>query len=221
VSDPAVPARTVHLTEANAWLDAAGVIAGASFVTSLPDVSEVPAMSIAQWKQWFVASAKRVLAACPDDGVAIFYQTDIIDDGLWIDKGHLVSTAADEAGTQLLWHRIVCRKPPGTLLFGRPAYTHMLCFSKGIRPPPGRARADVLPGTGEMTWTRAMGVAACVEACRFIRDETRSRTIVDPFCGHGTALAVANALGFDAVGVELSAKRAKKARNLKVAVDPR
>jgi tRNA G10 N-methylase Trm11 len=40
--------------------------------------------------------------------------------------------------------------------------------------------------------------------------------VVDPFCGLGSALAVANALGMDAIGVELSRKRAEKARELKV-----
>lgn len=214
---PGTPTRTVHCLSADTWLDGlSGPLEGASFVTSLPDVSELSPMSLADWKRWFVRTARRVLDACPADGVAIFYQTDVIEAGTWIDKGHLVATAGDEAGATLLWHRIVCRKPPGTLAFGRPAYSHMLCFSRGLTPKPGRARSDVLPGTGEMTWSRAMGVAACVDACRFIRDQTSSRTIVDPFCGHGTALAVANALGFDAVGVELSRKRAQKARNLRL-----
>jgi hypothetical protein len=76
----------------------------------------------------------------------------------------------------------------------------------------------VLPDAGEVTWTRGMGVQACLLACRFILEHTPTRTVVDPFCGHGTALAVANALGLDAVGVELSRKRAKKARNLRLAV---
>jgi tRNA G10 N-methylase Trm11 len=37
---------------------------------------------------------------------------------------------------------------------------------------------------------------------------------VDPFCGRGTILAVANHCGLDAVGVEISRKRARKARRL-------
>ncbi|MEI8255492.1 MAG: SAM-dependent methyltransferase, partial [Deltaproteobacteria bacterium] len=40
------------------------------------------------------------------------------------------------------------------------------------------------------------------------------RTVLDPFCGIGSMLAVANAHGMDAVGVELSAKRAARARTL-------
>ena len=43
-----------------------------------------------------------------------------------------------------------------------------------------------------------------------------ARTICDPFCGHGTVLAVANALGLSAIGVDLSRKRVRKARALRV-----
>ena len=63
-----------------------------------------------------------------------------------------------------------------------------------------------------------MGVLACVDACRFVLNETTTRTIVDPFCGWGTVLAVANALGLDAVGVDLSARMCKRARRLTIAV---
>jgi hypothetical protein len=41
-----------------------------------------------------------------------------------------------------------------------------------------------------------------------------SRTVVDPFCGHGTVLAIANELGMDAIGVERGGKRARRAREL-------
>jgi tRNA G10 N-methylase Trm11 len=36
--------------------------------------------------------------------------------------------------------------------------------------------------------------------------------VVDPFCGQGSALAAANAHGLDAIGVELSRRRAAAAR---------
>ena len=38
----------------------------------------------------------------------------------------------------------------------------------------------------------------------------------DPFCGSGTVLAAANHLGLDALGVELSAKRARHAMVLQL-----
>ena len=59
-----------------------------------------------------------------------------------------------------------------------------------------------------------MGLTACKVACRFVKGETTSRVIVDPFCGRGTVLAVAESMGFDALGVDLSAKRCRAARTL-------
>ncbi len=61
-----------------------------------------------------------------------------------------------------------------------------------------------------------MGVNACLAACRFVLEQTPTRTVVDPFCGRGSVLAAANALGLDAIGVELSPKRARQARNLTI-----
>jgi tRNA G10 N-methylase Trm11 len=43
--------------------------------------------------------------------------------------------------------------------------------------------------------------------------------VFDPFCGVGTVLAVANALGVDALGVELSRKRCEQSRTLRVRAD--
>jgi hypothetical protein len=211
--------RTVECADALAWLASREMLAGCSVVTSLPDVSEFPGLELAGWKQWFIRAAVQVMAKVPADGVAIFYQTDVKKAGAWVDKGFLISKAAEEAGLETLWHKVVCRRAPGAVTFGRPAYSHMLCFSRGVRADPGRATADVLPEAGEVTWTRGMGVQACLAACRFILEHTATRTVVDPFCGHGTVLAVANALGLDAIGVELSRKRAKKARALRVTLD--
>ena len=208
--------RTVHCADALAWLGSSPALAGCSLVTSLPDFSEFPAFTLDQWKAWFVAAAGLVLARCPPEGVAIFYQTDRKQDGAWVDKGYLCQKAAEEQGSGLLWHKLVCRAPPGTASFGRPGYSHMLCFSRGVRDVVARSTPDVLPAAGEATWTRGMGVQACLAAVRFVRDQTETRTIVDPFCGHGTVLAAANALGLDAIGVELSRKRARKAERLRL-----
>jgi hypothetical protein len=90
----------------------------------------------------------------------------------------------------------------------------MLCISHEPRPPARRPGPDVLPDAGFMPWSRAMGVLACRTACAYLRDEIEARLIVDPFCGRGTVLAVANTMGLDALGVELSAKRCKQARAL-------
>lgn len=207
--------RHVFVQDARAWLRASPVLTGSSLVTSLPDISEFPTFSVADWKAWFLETAQEVFSKVPEEGVAIFFQSDVKKNGAWVDKGYLAQRAAELAGFETLWHKIVCRKPAGTVTFGRPAYSHLLCFSKGVRLDMSKASADVLPDAGATTWTRGMGTEACRIACKFILEQTRTRTVVNPFCGHGTVLAVANAMGLDAVGIELSPKRAKKAKALR------
>jgi hypothetical protein len=186
-------------------------------VTSLPDSSELPALGFEGWRDWFIEVAALCCEAVADDAVAIFFQTDVKRDGRWVDKAHLVLSGADRAGAHLVWHKVVCRAPAGVTTFGRPAYAHLLCLSRGLRLPPGRSSPDVLPRLGEMTWARAMGREPCEAVARFLLSDTGCRTVVDPFCGVGTMLAVANAHGLDAVGVELSPKRAERARQLTLA----
>jgi hypothetical protein len=220
--DPAaVPRRVVHHGDAIAWLRAHRPLPDASLVTSLPDVSEVPSLGLAGWRRWFEDAALLAMESVSDQGVAIFFQSDIKREGLWIDKGAMVARAAERAGVGLLFHKIVCRKPAGTVTFGRASYSHLLGFARVLRPPLGRATADVLPDAGFMPGNKAMGVNACLEACRFVLAETTTRTILDPFCGFGTVLAVANAMGLDAVGVDLSARMCRRARGLTLSLAPR
>lgn len=183
-----LPSRVVHISDAIAWLQQQPVLQGCSFVTSLPDISECRTSSsssneqlpLADYKAWLVSTAQLVLSRCPDDGVCIFFQTDIKVEGVWVDKAYFIqraaeelaaaesaaaeaaavqsaaaecaaaeSTAAQSAAAQsaaaeaaaaverqiapphaLLWHKIVCRTPAGEPTFSRPAYHHMLCFSR-------------------------------------------------------------------------------------------
>jgi hypothetical protein len=211
--------RTVHHGDGVTWLRQQQLAPTDAIVTSLPDGSELPQLRHDAWRQWFVQTATLVCASVHDAAVCIFYQTDIKRDGRWVDKAHLVHLAAEAAGAACMWHKIVCRVPPGTTTFGRPAYGHFMAFSRGLRLDRGRSTPDVLAELGAMTWSRAMPMTACVAACRFLLDATTCRVIVDPFCGHGTILAVANAHGLGAVGVEASAKRVRKARALTLSID--
>ncbi|MBI4862130.1 MAG: SAM-dependent methyltransferase [Candidatus Riflebacteria bacterium] len=112
---------------------------------------------------------------------------------------------------------ILARCPDhGVISFGRPAYSHMLCFSRAVRPVQGLATPDVLPGTGTMIWARGMGVNAAILACRWALEHAGCRTVIDPLCGHGTVLAAANAHGIAAIGVDLSARRCRQARALQL-----
>ena len=215
-SSPPSGTRTIIHADALEWLRANAPLAGASVITSLPDVSEVPTLGAEGWRRWFVDAAAAVMRAVGDDGVAIFYQSDVRREGLWIDKGAFVTRAAEDAGMRPLFHKIVCRKPPGTITLGRASYSHLLGFARSLRPVLRTTTADVLPDAGFMVGPKAMGVAACMDAVRFVIDQTRTRTIVDPFCGFGTVLAVANALGLDAIGVDLSVRMCRRAHALRI-----
>lgn len=210
-----MPRREVHCEDGVAWLARAPLPADHAVVTSLPDLSELPELGFDGWRRWFVEAVALAAAAVADEAVAIFYQTDVKRDGRWVDKSHLVQLGLERAGSALLWHKIVCRVPAGVATFGRPAYAHLLCASRGLRLDPGRSTPDVLPRLGEMTWPRAMGREACEAIARFVAAETACRVVVDPFCGVGTMLAAANAAGLDAIGVERSPKRAARARALR------
>jgi hypothetical protein len=155
-----------------------------------------------------------VCQAAAPSSVAIFFQTDVKREGTWVDKSFLVQLGARAAGVELLFHKIVCRAPAGVTIRDRPGYAHLLGFSRALRLDPQRSSADVLAGLGEMPWPRAMGVRACEAVASFLLEHTACRTVVDPFCGIGTMLAVANARGLDAVGIELSPRRAERARTL-------
>jgi hypothetical protein len=216
-----MPARRVVQAEALSFLAAHPAEAGTSVITSLPDLTELSPLDLNVWRTWFVEAVQRVVAWVPDDGVAIFFQSDVRFEGRLIDKGYLVAKGAEAEGAATLWHKIVCRRPPGTIAFGRPSYSHMICGQRGLakRPPTRHPGPDVIPDAGFMPWSRAMGVEACRVALRFLREETATRLVADPFCGRGTVLAVANAMGFDALGIDIGAKRCRAARALALSLE--
>jgi len=210
------PSRIVHCADALDFLTAGPLPPDHGVFTSLPDISEFRRLEFASWRDWFIAAAKLVMASTPPQQAAIFYQTDIKRDGRWIDKSHLLQLGAEACGAQLLWHKIVCRAPAGQATGGRPGYAHLLCFAHQVRDEGEQPTADVLPELGGMTWARAIGLAAATAGVQWLRDHAGARGIVDPFCGVGTVLAVANREGLPALGVERNPGRAAKARELVV-----
>jgi len=207
--------RVVHCADAIPWMKERGRIEGACAVTSLPDVSEV-GLALPVWRTWFLDAVRLVIESVPDESAAIFFQSDIKRDGVWIDKGALVTRAAEDAGASVLFHKVVCRRPPGMLTMGRPGFTHLIAVSRKMKCPDVLPIPDVIVDAGRLPWVRAMGVRAAAHAVRFARDQVGAKTVFDPFCGVGTVLAAANALGLDALGVEKARKRCEEARKLTV-----
>lgn len=204
--------RIVHCADALAWLRANAPVPRASIITSLPDVSELAGFTIAQWTPWFTDAAELCLRAIEPDAIAVFYQTDAKLDGQWIDKAALVRDGALRAGARCLFHRVVLRERIASR--SRAGYSHLIAFSQRASLDLSVEPMDVIDDAGPTTWTRGMGARACRVACEAVVQHSSARTILDPFCGHGTVLAIANSLGLDAIGVEIGRRRAKKARAL-------
>lgn len=209
------PRRDVVCADAILWMRARGRIAGACAVTSLPDVSEV-GLTLVEWRRWFLGAVPAVIDAVPEESAAIFFQSDIKRDGAWVDKGSLVVRAAEDAGARVLFHKIIARRTPGLLTLGRPGYTHLIAVSRALRCPEQLPIPDIIVDAGRQPWVRAMGIRAAAHAVRFARDQVGASVVFDPFCGVGTVLAVANALGVAALGVDKARKRCEQARTLTV-----
>lgn len=211
--------RIVYCEDAIVWLNSFRPNETTSFITSLPDYSEFPSLSLYDWQLWFIKTAGLIMQKTSPDGVSIFFQSDIKHDGEWIDKGFLIQKAAQELGHRLLWHKIFCRVPPGKITFGRPAYSHLLCFSKMLKVDVSKSTPDVFDDAGEKSWERGMLFEACLESVKYISRETSSTLIINPFCGHGSSLAMADYFGMKSIGIERSPRRAQRARLLQVNMD--
>jgi hypothetical protein len=227
-----VQRQVVH-GDALSWLDSVDVIPG-HVVTSLPDICELQHVdTVPQYRAWFEGTVALILSKLAPRAVLVLYQSDGRHGGLWLDKSHIAQRAAESCGARLLWHKIcvwhtdlgVYRALAARGHNGRPKYTHLLAFSKELRGSDEAVLASATPDVvarGSMPWARAMGADACVVACLLVRAlaerdpcsagaPSQQKLVLDPFCGQGTVLAVANELGLDSLGIELSAKRCRSA----------
>jgi hypothetical protein len=208
--------RKVYCEDALHWLESFLPETLTSCVSSLPDFSEFPQLSLLQWQDWFIKTSALIMNKTSPEGVAIFFQSDIKFEGEWVDKAFLVQKAAEQEGYKLLWHKIFCRVPPGVITFGRPAYSHLLCFSKSLTANPSTSTPDVFNQSGEKAWERGMFFEACFQSLKFISSGTKTQLVLNPFCGLGSVLAMADFFKLNSIGIEISPKRAEKARGLKV-----
>jgi len=206
------------------WLEAQSEIKG-SVVTSIPDYSEI-GMKPDEYKVWFLSTATSIFRKLNPSAFIIFYQSDakIIQNKQcveWLDKGFLCQLAAYQTGFRQLWHKIMLFKDVvGQPRLGRPGYSHMLCFGNvgfptDVKQTPSHVLIDVCE-RGFMSWPKAMGLNACKMACAFLKSQGTT-TVVDPFCGKGTAMAIANEMNMNAIGVDISPKRCRTAKTITLA----
>lgn len=181
-----------------------------AIVTSMPEMEEV-SMKIKEYESFFRAAAKACFKSMKDDGYCIFLQTDRKYHG-WVDKGYWITDEAYALGFRSIWKKIAITKDVGKADLFRPTYSTMLCFTK--KGTVGKLFPDVIHG-GEKTYTHAFGVDAVSLCIEYVKSQGIKK-VIDPFCGSGTTLAVANKMGLDAIGVDISKEACIAARKLKI-----
>lgn len=206
-----------------------GVIPPQAIVlTGIPDMCEVQNFAPTQeaWEAWFVKAVTAVLEALPPCGIAVLVQTDIRDAGrCQVSKlGLILRGAAEVPSARLLWHKVAHFGTVDESCLGAVKYSHMVCFQ---RSAPGPAEAEPSPACGipDVLWrglkprglknaVRCFGVNMTRAVLLWASRQLGVDTVVDPFCGAGTVLAVGNALGLHAIGVDISQRRVKQASQL-------
>ncbi|CAM9207848.1 unnamed protein product, partial [Ectocarpus fasciculatus] len=208
-----------------------GLPPGCAGFTSIPDVSELDtlfgsgsATDFPAYQEWFVDAAALFLSKLAKRSYCLFLQSDVrvLDRGNavgWVDKALLCGRAADRTGFRMAWHKLVLSSDISARSVGRPGYSHFMCFTNeeigsGYRST-DFSIPDVFP-RGHMIWNKGIGLDSCYAGVRFLRDVIGAGVLVDPFCGRGTTLAMANALGMAALGVEISRRRCSQAARLHV-----
>jgi hypothetical protein len=208
------------------WLNSQTVLDG-YVVTSLPDYSEMQHLTLEQWKEWFTNTVQLICEKMPSDSTCIFYQTDVkithqaqygekkrVVCEEYIDKSYLCQLGASRANVKLLWHKNFLLSYVGAVKFGRPNFSHMLCFGKDkVDKLEQFSLPDVLD-RGDMIYPKATGINACLIAM-FHCKNAGAKTIIDPFCGKGSILLAANYFGLDAIGVDIGTTRCREAKKMR------
>jgi hypothetical protein len=223
--------RRVICADTFQWLSGVPKVRG-SVYTSLPDVSELREFcekthgnenKTGEYKEWFERTVELILSRVQEGEFAIFLQSDFRDITMsgnvlvWFDKSFLVSKVAERLGFTQMWHKIVICKSIDVVSVDRPQYSHLLCYAKSSFSyiKQSYQTPDVFD-RGDMQWSKAVGLNCALVGMTFLKRFSQSQVIWDPFCGEGTLLATANALGMNSLGVDISRKRCKKALSLNV-----
>lgn len=179
-----------------------------SIITSLPDQIETD-MTPWEWRKWFVEAIALCMKAASAEAVTVIYQTDRKVDGKICSKAELIFVAAELAGVECLWHKIVLRRKVGGVDLFRPTYSHMIAFSKEAKP--GRATPDVMERGGQF-YKNAIGFIPAKVALELA--QRCDHRVVDPFCGRGTIPILADQMDMEAIGSDIDPGQIREAQGL-------
>jgi hypothetical protein len=212
-------------------------------ISELPHIYHV--YMVEEYKKWFSDTIYELMMRLTVGNCIVLLQSDtrMMTNKRatyeWVDKSFLASEAAVKSNCTLLWHKLVLlSKDMNNRSTGRPCYSHLLCYVKNsplIHEPhpeglitieeaskyyysyrPGDFAIPDVFYRGEMFWTRGIGADCCYAGLIFLKEIVKCDEVIDPFCGCGTVLAMANFLGMHSIGIDISPARCKKSRKLLV-----
>jgi hypothetical protein len=180
-------------------------------ITSLPDMEEIGLKNIPDYYHWMEKACDTLIGTLSQKGIIFFYQTNRKYQGTVIDKNQLITTKFFMAGYSKVFEKIVLRQAPDTVDRYRPTYTNLFAFSETLKahqPTP-----DVIY-RGEMLYKNAMGMNAIKVCLDYVREHVECRLVLDPFCGQGSVLKVANDYGYDSIGIDILPEQCEIAKNI-------
>jgi len=204
--------RKIIVADSMKWLALQKSQSIPNVITGICDMDEIGLTDINKYLDFFNRIAQLIFEKTNPNGYAIFIQTDRKIERSWIDKSLLLSTIAQKNGFKMVWHKIVLHRDVDATDLHRPGYAHMVCYTKNGTS--GAATPDIIP-VSQRLYKNGTPVEAAVRAIEFVKRYTKSEPcVVDPFVGQGTIVAIANAYGLNAIGIDIDSQQARKAEDL-------
>lgn len=163
------------------------------------------------WQEWANFHISAICEKMDPNGVFMVYCTDRRKNGRLLDRQHVLSAYAQASGLRPIFHKIILRRDPGKSDLFRPAYSNLIAFSKNITA--GSPTPDVIHA-GRMEYKNAIGANASRFAMEFFGRKTDTETVLNPYCGSGSVLKIANEYGFRAIGIDNDREQCEYAKNL-------
>jgi len=182
-----------------------------AIITSLPDMEEIGETKIYKYHLWLFVACEKLRNSIDENGVIFFYQTNRKYKGTLIDKNSLITSQFIPYEFNKVFEKIILRKEPETIDRYRPTYTTLTAFSKTLKA--GQPTPDIIH-RGNMMYKNAMGENAIKVCLDFVKKNVETDTILDPFCGRGSVLRLANFYGYNAIGIDIDPKQCEIAKNI-------
>ena len=172
--------------------------------TSVPDLSELPETYNVGSYQIFLSDAMSLVSSLTNK-FAVLGQSDRRQNGEIFSKAEFICEEMTR-GFKLKDHKILLKKPLGSIDMFCLTYSHVLFFSKGQGISKRQKVKAFMPDVWDFHCERRNGVVLWNED--FVRLVIEVMTdegdlVIDPFAGRGTVIKVAEQMNREAIGFEI------------------